>query len=99
MIIEDVVEPCAVFSTAAITNAMKRKITPWASDPETDSFKIEPMPLDLITNPNAPPAPVINKMIPASLSASAIHAGQFDLSDLETSVKEIANPIDKAITG
>ena len=75
MITADVVEPCAVFKIAAIAYPVNRKTIPLTCELDMYSFKITSMPLDLITEPNAPPAPVIKRIVPASFNASEIHAG------------------------
>src|SRR6187551_2163597 len=75
MIIEEVVEPCAVFKMAATINPVTNKTTPVICELETYSFKMISTPLDLMTAPKDPPAPVMSRIIPASFNASAIQTG------------------------
>jgi hypothetical protein len=96
---EEVVEPWADFKTAAMTKPISRNIIPLALELETYSFKSTSTPLDLITAPKEPPAPVMSKIIPASLNASDIQVGHSLFWLFLIKVNASANPMASAIIG
>lgn len=88
-------EPCAVFSTAAITKAINKPPTPILDS----KLMMEAMSTVRSMAPKAPPAPVINTIAPAYLKASATHSSfSFDGVFLPNE-KAKNTPMSKAITG
>jgi hypothetical protein len=62
--IADVEDPCADFKTAPKAKAISINSMPPDCEPAICSFKIKSMPLDFMTAPNEPPAPVIRSITP-----------------------------------
>lgn len=99
IMIADVEDPCADFKTAPKAKAISINSMPPDCEPAICSFKIKSMPLDFMTAPNEPPAPVIRSITPASFNASEIQAGDSCLCFFEINRNAQRSPADKAMAG